>query len=144
MRMQTERFAFEFDPRYRTVLSLLGTTPARAWVEIAAGGFEARFGLWCLRTTVANISSMKETGPYTALRAIGPRISLADRGLSFGSTIRGGVCMLFHRAVPGRETLGLVKHPGLTVTVADPGGLMAAINRARASSDGSAGSAEPT
>ena len=143
IRMHAERLGFEFDPRYRKLLSLLGITPARAWIEIAGGGFEARFGLWRLRTAVANISSMKESGPYTALRAIGPHISLADQGLTFDSTTRGGVCMLFHRPVPGRETLGLVKHPGLTVTVANPGGLMAAIDWARASSEDAAGSAEP-
>ena len=114
------RFPFEFEPRYRRILWLLSVTPARSGVEIGDGSLRVRFGPWRMQTDVSNIRCAEETGPYQALRAIGPHISMADQGLSFGSTTRGGVCLLFHEPVPGRETLGLVKHPGLTVTVEDP------------------------
>jgi hypothetical protein len=129
------RFEFGFDPRYRLVLRLLTITPARSWVEIDDETFEARFGPWRLRTTVDNISCAEITGPYRALRAIGPHISLVDRGLSFGTRTEGGVCVLFHEAVRSRATLGIIRHPGLTVTVADPDGLVTAI--------GGAGDARP-
>jgi hypothetical protein len=124
-------FAFDFDPRYRRVLWFLGVTPSRAWVKVGNGSFEARFGPWRLRTTVQNLACATITGPYRPLRGIGPHISLADRGLSFGSTTTRGVCVLFHEPVPGPETLRLVRHPGLTVTVDDPDGLVAAIVDAR-------------
>lgn len=126
-----QTFAFDFDPRYRRVLSLMGVTPSRAWVEVGDASFEVRFGPWRLRTATENLACTKITGPYRAFRGIGPHISLADRGLSFGSTTARGVCVLFHDPVPGPETLGLVKHPGLTVTVEDPDGLVDAIEDVR-------------
>jgi len=129
------RFPFEFEPRYRRILWLLSVTPARSGVQIDDGSLRVRFGLWRVQTDVSNIRCAEETGPYQALRAIGPHISMADQGLSFGSTTRGGVCLLFHEAVPGRETLGMIKHPGLTVTVEDPVGLIDAIADAQRSTD---------
>jgi hypothetical protein len=124
------RFEFGFDPRYRRILWLLGITPSRSWVAIDRGWLEARVGLWRLRTPVANIECTEVSGPYLAHRAIGPRISMVDRGLSFGTNIERGLCIRFHEPVPGGSTLGFVHHPGLTVTVADIGGLIAAIGRA--------------
>jgi len=37
------------------------------------------------------------------------------------------VCLEFHEPVTGIDPLGLIRHPGLTVTVADPEGLAAAL-----------------
>ena len=48
------------------------------------------------------------------------RLSLADHGLTVGTTTRRGVCLLFGEPVPGIELLGLIRHPGLTLTVAQP------------------------
>jgi len=48
------------------------------------------------------------------------RLSLADHGLTVGTTTRRGVCLLFGEPVPGIELLGLIRHPGLTLTVAEP------------------------
>ena len=94
--MAIRRFPFEFEPRYRRILWLLSVTPARSGVEIGDGSLRVRFGPWRVQTDVSNIRCAEETGPYQALRAIGPHISMADQGLSFGSTTRGGVCLLFH------------------------------------------------
>ncbi len=60
------------------------------------------------------------TGPYRWYTAIGARGSFADRGLTFGTTTRGGVCLVFDRPVPGLEPTGRVLHPGLTLTVDAP------------------------
>lgn len=126
------RFPFAFDPRYTRYLALLGIRPDRAWVDLDERRLDARFGLWHLSTPVDNIASTCVTGPYaSALKAIGPRISLVDRGLSFGSNTERGLCILFREPVPGRSTLGVVKHPGLTVTVADVDGLSTAIEDRR-------------
>ena len=129
------RFEFRFDPRYRRVLWCLGITPARSWVTIDRGWLEARFGLWRLRTPLANIDCTEVSGPYLAHRAIGPHVSMGDRGLSFGSNIERGVCLRFHEPVSSPATLGFISHPGLTVTVEDIDGLIAAIGRGQDAAD---------
>lgn len=68
--------------------------------------------------------------PARAYRAIGPRGSLTDRGLTFGTTTAGGVCLCVAEPIHGLDPFGLVAHPGLTVTVADREGFAAAVRRA--------------
>lgn len=126
-----ERFSFAFDPAYIRILRVLGIGPERSWVELDPSLLRARFGPWRLQTAVKNIRCTEVTGPYTPIRAIGPHISLKDRGLSFGSNADLGVCIRFHEPVPGPSTMGMVKHPGLTVTVADAESLALAIERLR-------------
>ncbi|MEX0755965.1 MAG: hypothetical protein WD206_09955 [Actinomycetota bacterium] len=131
--MGVQRFDFAIDPRYEQVLRLFGVGPGRAWVGIDERSLRVRFGFWRFSTPVANIERTCVTGPYTwALKAIGPRVSLADRGLSFGTNTERGVCVLLREPVPSRATLGAIKHPGVTVTVGDVDGLVAAIDRLRA------------
>ena len=61
-----------------------------------------------------------QPGPFSAVKAVGPRLSLSDRGLTFGTSTAAGVCVRFREPVAGIEPLGLVKHPNLTMTVAEP------------------------
>ena len=71
------------------------------------------------------------TGPYSVLRTAGPaRLSLGDRGLTFATNNRRGVCLRFRRPVPGIDPLGRIKHPNLTVTVLDCAGLLTAVDAA--------------
>jgi hypothetical protein len=92
----------------------------------------ARFGPWRLRTSMANIAAVDITGPYAFLKTAGPaRLGITDRGLTFASNGDRGVLISFHRPVPGIEPTGSLRHPELTVTVADVEGL-AAVLRARA------------
>jgi hypothetical protein len=116
---EVEQFHFEFEPRYRALLALLGVTPGTATVTLDADRMVARFGFWTCVTTFDNVREVCTTGPYRGYRAIGPRGSMADRGLTFGSTTAGGVCMLFREPVHGLDPFGAIDHPGLTVTVAD-------------------------
>ncbi len=126
------RFGFAIDPAYARVLRLFGVHQDTAWVEVGPRELRVRFGFWRFATPVSNIDRTCVTGPYaSAWRAIGPHVSLVDRGLSFGTNLERGVCVLFTEPVPGRETLGVLRHPGLTVTVADVDGLVAAIDAAR-------------
>jgi hypothetical protein len=67
-------------------------------------------------------------GPYRWHRTIGPRLSLADHGLTFGSTPARGVCLLFREPVRGIGPLDVIRHPGLTLTVADPQRFAAAVS----------------
>lgn len=134
--VQEQRFEFAIDPRYARVLRLFGVRPGRAWIEIGAQRLRVRFGVWRFETALANVDCARQTGPYrSALRAIGPHISLADRGLSFCTTTERGVCVLFREPVRRRETAGLVRHPGLTVTPVDPAGFVRELLAARDASD---------
>lgn len=101
-------------------LRLLGVTPASSGVWVDDEVLTARFGPWVLRTPTANVADARVTGPYQAWKVAGPRLSLADRGLTFGTTTRAGVCLTFREAVAGIEPTGLLRHPSLTVTVSEP------------------------
>jgi len=117
--VSTQRFPFAFDPRFRPLLAALGIRPGNSEVVVDDERFLARFGRWEARTSLANLAEVSTSGDYRWYRAIGPRGSLADRGASFGSNARAGVCVRFHTPIPvllGKRVL----HPGLTVTVADP------------------------
>lgn len=120
-------FDFEFHNRYRWLLLPLAVTPGNSRVSVsAADGFFAKFGPWKVKTPISNITGFQESGDYKWYRAIGIRGSATDHGLTFGSTTRHGVCLTF--AEPIAPLIPLVKgHPGLTVTVADPAGLVAAL-----------------
>ena len=80
----------------------------------------ACFGPWVCRTAPSNVRAVSLTGPYRWHRAIGPRLSLADHGLTFGTTTTGGVCLQLRDPVPGIDPIGLIRHPNLTLTLADP------------------------
>ena len=120
-------FSFRFDPRYRRYLAALGVRPDRAVVRVDAGTIEARFGPWVCATTIDNVTGTEVTGPYSPIRAIGPHLSLKDRGLTFGTNAQRGVCLRFRDPVPGLEPTGRLRHPGLTVTVEDVDGLVRAL-----------------
>ena len=117
---EIERFEFEFAPEFRPLLALAGVTPATARVTLSDERLVARFGPFSCVTPIGNVREVCRTGPYSWFKAIGARLSFADQGLTFGTTTTGGVCMLFHEPVHGLMPIGPLRHPGLTVTVADP------------------------
>jgi hypothetical protein len=121
------RFSFAFEPRFEPLLFAIGVTPRTAWVDVDDERIDARFGPWTCTTPRSNVREVCLTGPYRWYTAIGARLSLADRGLTFGTTPRGGVCMLFREPVTGLDPFGAWRHPGLTVTVADAEGLAACL-----------------
>jgi hypothetical protein len=118
-----ECFEFVFEPGYRVWLSVLGITPSTASVTVTAERLTARFGPWTCSTELANVAGVERTGPYRWYRVIGPHLSLADRGLTFGTKTSDGLCVRFREPVAGLDPFGLLRHPGLTVTVADPDAL---------------------
>ncbi len=121
---EPQRFAFAFDPAYRRAARVFGVTPANARVEVGPSEFEARFGPWRVRTPLANITDVAVTGPYRFAKTAGPaRLAITDRGLTFASNGRRGVRISFRTPVPGLDPLGIIRHPELTVTVADVDGL---------------------
>jgi hypothetical protein len=117
-------FDFAFDPAFRVAGLPFGIVPSRAGVEVDDERFTARFGSWVVSTRLANVLSAHVTGPYHLAKVIGgPRVSMADRGLTFATNAARGVCVQFVRPVRGIDPLGRVAHPGLTVTVAEPAAL---------------------
>jgi hypothetical protein len=114
------RFAFAFAPAYRRAARGFGVTPAKAWVEVGEDRLRARFGPWRVDTPLSNISDVAVTGPYRFVKTAGPaRLAITDRGLTFATNGRRGVRVSFRTPVPGLDPLGLIRHPELTVTVAD-------------------------
>jgi hypothetical protein len=124
-------FRFSFGGPERLVGRLFGVTPDNTWLVLKGDRLIAHFGWWQVETPLANVAGAELTGPYKWPRIIGPaHVSLKDRGLTFASTDRGGVCIRFREPVPGLEPLGLVRHPGLTVTVEDAPALVEVLEHA--------------
>ena len=121
-------FPFRFTPTYRRLALPFGVRPSSTAVEVHGGWFEARFGPWRVRTPVENVAGTQRTGPYSLSKTAGPaHLSLADRGLTFATNPDAGLCIRFHEPVPGIDPRGWIRHPGLTVTVADLDGLEGAL-----------------
>ncbi len=132
MTSDRKRFTFRFAPAYRRASRPFGVRPDRAWVDVGPDSLHARFGPWRLRTPLTNIAAVSITGPYAFLKTAGPaHLGFTDRGLTFASNGERGVLITFHQPVRGIEPTGLLRHPELTVTVADVEGLASAL-RARA------------
>jgi hypothetical protein len=77
-------------------------------VQVDDAAFGGRFGPWRVETPLSNITAVAVTGPYRWVKTAGPaRLAITDRGLTFATAVRG------------LDPLGLIRHPELTVTVAD-------------------------
>ena len=118
------RFPFAFAGEYRALARVFGTVPRSCWVELREQEMVARFGPWGLRTPYANIAAVEITGPYAFWKTAGPaRLGVTDRGLTFATNGEHGVLITFCRPVRGTGPTFLLRHPELTVTVADVEGL---------------------
>jgi hypothetical protein len=125
----TRRFEFRFAPAYRRIGMLFGLTDRTTEVLLDEVSLRVRFGPWNLLTDLHNIRDTAITGPYGFLKTAGPaHLSLADRGITMATNGDRGVCMTFTDPVPGIEPTGLLRHPNLTVTVADCEGLVQALS----------------
>ena len=71
---------------------------------------------------------MSLTGPYRFVKTAGPaRLGITDRGLTFATNSRAGVCLEFAEPITGIDPLGKIKHPNFTLTPSDCAGLAAAL-----------------
>ena len=131
-----EEFRFRFDLVHRLAAAPFLVSPSTTSVVIdrARGALVARFGPWKVETSLTNVEYATTTGPYHPVKTIGPpHVSLSDRGLTFATNDREGLCIQFRVPVRGLDPLGVVRHPAITVTVNDVDGLRAALTRAGAS-----------
>lgn len=121
-----QRFRFAFDPRFERMLGLVGIRPTNAYALLDDEALRVTFGRLGVTTPTTNISDVQITGGYRWYRAIGPRLSLADHGATFGTNAEIGACIRFREPVPG--LLGQrLRHPGLTLTLEDPRGFAHAV-----------------
>jgi hypothetical protein len=117
---EIEPFEFAFAPSYQRAAKPFGITPSSARVTVDDVLFDARFGPWRVSTPLANITEVAVTGPYRFFKTAGSaRLAITDRGLTFATNGDRGVRITFATPVPGLDPLGLIRHPELTVTVAD-------------------------
>jgi hypothetical protein len=116
------RFPIRIGRKSRPLLRLFGVKGDDAWVDLD-GEFDARFGAYRLRTPIGNVASWRIEGPWLWLTAIGVRMSLRHRDLTFGGSPHGGVRVNFRERVP----YGPLRIPALYVTVDDLEGLALAL-----------------
>ncbi len=122
--MTARRFAYRLGDRSKPVLRLFGVASAGdAWVDLDEDSLTARFGRVRTTTPIANIRSWRIEGPWLWITAIGIRVSLRHRDITFGGSHRGGVRLDFHEPI----RVGPLKPPALYVTVEDLEGLGAAL-----------------
>jgi hypothetical protein len=115
----SEFFPYRFDKRFMPMWLGAGALPWRDGVTITDDQrFVATFGLLKVDTPLENIDDAHVTGPYRWWTAIGPRLSFADDGLTFGTNHSAGLCIHFRNKIS--RIIGFRDHSALTVTVADP------------------------
>ena len=125
------RLGFAFAPAYRLPALALGITPATAWADVDDGELRVRFGPWSLRTPLANVASVQETGGFAFLKTVGPpHLSFTDLGITFATNGERAACVRFHEPVAGIEPTGTLRHPGATLTLADPDTFVALLEEA--------------
>jgi hypothetical protein len=113
-------FEFAFVPSYRRAARLFGVTPERTLVTVTDRELRARYGPWVIATPRGNIVDVRVTGPYRWIKTAGPaRLGITDLGLTFASNGDHGVEVHFRDPITGIEPTGRLRHPNLTVTVAD-------------------------
>jgi hypothetical protein len=122
------RFEFCFTTPYQLAGLPFGVRPSTCDVRVGAGRLIARFGPWQVQTALDNIADVSLTGPYTFIKTAGPaHLSLADRGLTFATNGDRGLCLAMVEPIRGIDPFGLLRHPNLTLTVADCDGLADAV-----------------
>jgi len=118
------RYPFRLGARSRPLLRLFGVRGVEnAFVDLDPETFTARFGRFEVSTPLANLASWQIEGPWRWITAIGVRMSIRHRDLTFGGSSRGGVRVDFHDPVK----VGPLVIPALYVTVEDVVGLGAAL-----------------
>jgi hypothetical protein len=121
-----ERFEYAIDARLAPFWLPFGVWGHRDGVTLTDDRrFVATFGFLSLKTPLENVAGAHVTEGYRWWTAAGARLSFTDDGLTFGTNARRGACVHFTTKVP--SPLRRSGHSALTVTVADPDGLVRAI-----------------
>jgi hypothetical protein len=123
----SRRFDYDIADSFAWITRLAGLHPDRDGVELTDDGrFVATYGRLRVDVPLEQIDSAHVTGPYRWWTAVGTRLSLADDGLTFGTSTGPGACI--HFDPPLDRVLLRRHHSALTVTVEDPQALVAALS----------------
>jgi hypothetical protein len=77
-----------------------------------------------------HITDVSVTGPYGFVKTAGPpHLTFSDRGLTFATNGDRGVFIESKVPFRGIEPIGVLRHPNLTVTVAECDALLAMLQR---------------
>lgn len=129
-------FHFDFEPLLIPLAAAVGVRESSAWVELTPGDdvdgkddlVTIHFGPWSMAFPRIDVLGAEVTGPYRLHRVAGPpHLSLKDRGVTFATTRTRGLCIRLREPRKALDPLGILRHPGATVTVADPEGLRDAL-----------------
>ena len=122
-----EFFPYDFDYLFYAIWRSFGVDPDVDGVTLTDDDCSSPpTESFASRHSINNIDCVKSTGPYRWWKSVGFRASAVDSGITFGTTSRGGVCVLFKERIP-QIAVGRNGHEGLTVTVADTDGLVTAL-----------------
>ena len=98
--------------------ALFGVRPDDAWIALGDapdGILEVRFGWYRFRTTIGNVERWQIEGPFRWITAIGVRMSVRHRDITFGGSHHGGVRIDFRERVPW----GILRVPAVYVPADD-------------------------
>src|SRR5262245_41758100 len=99
--MAEARYPMRIGPRSRRLLRVLfGVTPDTAWAAVADETVSARFGRSSFSTPIGNVERWRIEGPWLWITAIGVRLSVRHRDVSFSGSPRGGVRIDVRERVP--------------------------------------------
>ena len=120
-------FTYTIDIRFVALWAPFGVRPSKDGVFISDDGrFRVTYGFLRLETDLSNVVGAHITKDYRWWTAVGPRRSMVDDGLTFGTNTKAGVCVHFREKVP--SVLSRKGHSAVTVTVADLEGLVSELS----------------
>jgi hypothetical protein len=115
----TTRYPIRVGRKSRLFLRVVfGVRADDAWIELGDGPddpLRVRFGWWPFATTMGNVVRWQIEGPWRWITAIGYRMSIRHRDLTFGGSAHGGVRIDFRTRVPWL----LFKIPAIYVSADD-------------------------
>ena len=127
--MPATRFPIRVGRRSRLFLrAAFGVRADDSWVELGdgpGGELTVQFGWTHFRTPMANVASWRIEGPFLWITAIGVRMSIRHRDLTFGGSHHGGVRIDF--TTPQRWSIFQV--PAIYVPADDLEALAAELER---------------
>lgn len=119
-------FPYARDRRWAPLFTLLRIKDTDG-VLLGDGILRATFGPASVETPIDNVDHTEVTGPHRWYTAVGLRLSFSDDSITFGTNHQRGLAITFVTPVP--RVIGVRDHSVLWVSVADPEGLAAALER---------------
>jgi hypothetical protein len=121
--MDARRWPIRIGRRSRPIVRLWTATPETAYAELD-GDLLVVFGRFRFRTAVSNLARWRIEGPFLWITAIGVRMSVRHRDVSFAGSNHGGVRIDLREPV----RWGLFRVPAVWVAADDLAGFARALS----------------